>query len=95
MWKRFNYKETERVAYVPEVGPAYQILPKKGFRAFSPEGMGNVKTAANLFAEIPEEIFGPELAAQDGYFRQVRMPEPPLLLADRMTGIDAETGKKV
>jgi 3-hydroxymyristoyl/3-hydroxydecanoyl-(acyl carrier protein) dehydratase len=38
------------------------------------------------------EIFGPELAAQDGYERQVRMPLPPLLLADRMTGIDAEIG---
>ena len=37
-------------------------------------------------------IFGAALGPQDGYFRQVRMPEPPLLLADRMTGIDAELG---
>ena len=37
-------------------------------------------------------IFGAELAAQDGYLRQVRMPRPPLLLADRMTGIDAQIG---
>ncbi|MFP6684166.1 MAG: beta-ketoacyl synthase N-terminal-like domain-containing protein [Polyangiaceae bacterium] len=36
------------------------------------------------------EIFGPEFAEQDGYHRQVRMPEPPLLLADRITGLDAE-----
>ena len=35
-------------------------------------------------------IFGPEFAEQDGYERQVRMPLPPLLLADRMTGLDAE-----
>ncbi|MDP3275195.1 MAG: beta-ketoacyl synthase N-terminal-like domain-containing protein [Deltaproteobacteria bacterium] len=34
-------------------------------------------------------VFGPEFAAQDGYHRQVRMPQPPLLLADRVTGIDA------
>ncbi|CAM2067038.1 3-hydroxydecanoyl-[acyl-carrier-protein] dehydratase [Sulfidibacter corallicola] len=34
-------------------------------------------------------IFGPEFEGQDGYHRQVRMPEPPLLLADRVTGIDA------
>jgi 3-oxoacyl-(acyl-carrier-protein) synthase/3-hydroxymyristoyl/3-hydroxydecanoyl-(acyl carrier protein) dehydratase/1-acyl-sn-glycerol-3-phosphate acyltransferase len=34
-------------------------------------------------------VFGPEFADQDGYARQVRMPEPPLLLADRVTGIDA------
>jgi acyl transferase domain-containing protein/3-hydroxymyristoyl/3-hydroxydecanoyl-(acyl carrier protein) dehydratase/1-acyl-sn-glycerol-3-phosphate acyltransferase len=36
------------------------------------------------------EIFGPRFAAQDGYERQVRMPLPPLLLADRVTGLDAE-----
>ncbi|MBL8685251.1 MAG: polyketide synthase dehydratase domain-containing protein [Myxococcales bacterium] len=34
-------------------------------------------------------IFGPQFQAQDQYHRQVRMPEPPLLLADRVTGIDA------
>jgi acyl transferase domain-containing protein/3-hydroxymyristoyl/3-hydroxydecanoyl-(acyl carrier protein) dehydratase/1-acyl-sn-glycerol-3-phosphate acyltransferase len=37
-------------------------------------------------------VFGPLFAAQDGYTRQVRMPEPPLLLADRVTGIDAAAG---
>lgn len=38
------------------------------------------------------DVFGPMFAKQDGYHRQVRMPEPPLLLADRVTGIDAEPG---
>ncbi len=37
-------------------------------------------------------VFGPLFEAQDGYHRQVRMPEPPLLLADRVTGIDAVAG---
>ena len=37
-------------------------------------------------------VFGALFEAQDGYFRQVRMPEPPLLLADRVTGIDATPG---
>ena len=37
-------------------------------------------------------IFGPRFAGQDGYARQCRMPEPPLLLADRVTGIDAVPG---
>ena len=37
-------------------------------------------------------VFGPGFASQDGFARQVRMPEPPLLLADRVTGIDAEPG---
>ena len=35
-------------------------------------------------------IFGAAFSAQDGYRRQVRMPLPPLLLADRVLGIDAE-----
>ncbi|MGE3671092.1 MAG: beta-ketoacyl synthase N-terminal-like domain-containing protein [Polyangiaceae bacterium] len=39
------------------------------------------------------EIYGPLFARQDGYARQVRMPEPPLLLADRVTGIDATPGE--
>ena len=38
------------------------------------------------------EIFGPLFARQDGFDVQVRMPEPPLLLADRCTGIQAEPG---
>ena len=39
------------------------------------------------------EVFGPLFEQQDGFTRQVRMPMPPLLLADRVTGIDAEPGK--
>lgn len=35
------------------------------------------------------EIFGPRFASQDGYERQVRMPLPPLLLANRVTSLDA------
>jgi 3-oxoacyl-(acyl-carrier-protein) synthase/3-hydroxymyristoyl/3-hydroxydecanoyl-(acyl carrier protein) dehydratase/1-acyl-sn-glycerol-3-phosphate acyltransferase len=37
-------------------------------------------------------VFGSLFVAQDDYPRQVRMPEPPLLLADRVTGIDAIAG---
>ncbi|MFK7989539.1 MAG: beta-ketoacyl synthase N-terminal-like domain-containing protein [Sandaracinaceae bacterium] len=39
-------------------------------------------------------IFGPLFAQQDEHAVQVRMPEPPLLLADRCTGIDAEPGSQ-
>ena len=35
-------------------------------------------------------IFGMQFAAQDGFRRQVRMPRPPLLLADRVTALNAE-----
>ncbi len=38
------------------------------------------------------DIYGPAFTVQDDYRRQVRMPEPPLLLADRLLGIDAEPG---
>ncbi|WP_218020284.1 beta-ketoacyl synthase N-terminal-like domain-containing protein [Nocardia sienata] len=38
-------------------------------------------------------VFGPLFRAQDGFRRQVRMPAPPMLLADRVTGIDAEPGR--
>lgn len=37
-------------------------------------------------------VFGPLFAQQDGYARQCRMPAPPLLLADRVTGIAGEPG---
>ncbi|BAN01655.1 type I polyketide synthase [Ilumatobacter coccineus] len=38
------------------------------------------------------ELFGPMFEPQDQYAIQCRMPEPPLLLADRVTGLDAEPG---
>ena len=34
------------------------------------------------------DLFGPRFAAQDGRHRQTRLPEPPMLLVDRVTGID-------
>ncbi|WP_300381377.1 beta-ketoacyl synthase N-terminal-like domain-containing protein [Henriciella sp.] len=36
------------------------------------------------------EVFGEAFTAQDKYVRQVRMPRPPMLLCDRIAGIDAE-----
>ncbi|WP_224389756.1 beta-ketoacyl synthase N-terminal-like domain-containing protein [Pseudonocardia sp. ICBG1293] len=39
------------------------------------------------------DVLGPAFAEQDGFRRQVRMPMPPMLLADRVTGIDAEQGR--
>ena len=38
------------------------------------------------------EVFGRRFAGQDGYRRQVRMPMPPLLLADRVVEIEGEPG---
>jgi acyl transferase domain-containing protein/3-hydroxymyristoyl/3-hydroxydecanoyl-(acyl carrier protein) dehydratase/1-acyl-sn-glycerol-3-phosphate acyltransferase len=38
------------------------------------------------------QVLGPLFKQQDDFRRQVRMPEPPLLLADRVTGIDSAAG---
>ncbi len=38
------------------------------------------------------ELFGPMFEPQDEFAIQCRMPEPPLLLADRVTGMVAEAG---
>ena len=35
------------------------------------------------------QLFGPAFVGQDACLRQVRMPRPPLLLADRVTGLSA------
>ncbi len=37
-------------------------------------------------------VFGPRFREQDSFRRVVRMPEPPLLLADRVLGIAGEAG---
>ena len=37
-------------------------------------------------------IFGPAFEQQDGFHVQVRLPEPPLLLVDRVLGIEGEPG---
>ncbi|MBF5094352.1 hypothetical protein F1643_07525 [Azospirillum sp. INR13] len=45
-----------------------------------------------LASDKVSDIFGPLFAQQDGYARQVRMPEPPLLLVDRVMSITGEPG---
>ncbi|THA68698.1 beta keto-acyl synthase [Streptomyces sp. A0958] len=42
-----------------------------------------------LAAHKISALFGPRFAEQDGYAVQARMPGPPMLFADRVTGIDA------
>jgi acyl transferase domain-containing protein/3-hydroxymyristoyl/3-hydroxydecanoyl-(acyl carrier protein) dehydratase len=38
------------------------------------------------------DVFGPMFAQQESFARQVRMPQPPLLLADRVVLIEGEAG---
>jgi 3-hydroxymyristoyl/3-hydroxydecanoyl-(acyl carrier protein) dehydratase len=43
-----------------------------------------------LASEPISAVFGPRFAAQDAYPLQTRVPRPPMLMVDRVTGIDAE-----
>lgn len=65
--------------------PAPQTAGPRG-RAFSRDEL-EVHAAGRI-----SQLFGPAFANQDDYAIQVRMPKPPLLLADRVTGIEGEPG---
>jgi len=67
----------------PSPSPAPRALPGPKFSRADLEVLASGSISS---------IFGPQFAGQDGYARQCRMPEPPLLLADRVTGIDAVPG---
>ena len=67
----------------PEPRPSTRALPGPTFDRAQLEVLASGRISS---------VFGPAFAGQDGYHRQVRMPEPPLLLADRVTGIDATPG---
>ena len=58
-----------------------------------PEGPTFTKAQLEILASGKiSEVFGPMFKIQDDYERQVRLPEYPLLLADRITGLKAEPG---
>ncbi|MEO6573254.1 MAG: beta keto-acyl synthase, partial [Polyangiaceae bacterium] len=63
--------------------PVVAVLPGPKFSRAQLEVLAGGKISS---------VFGKLFEPQDGYRRQVRMPEPPLLLADRVTGIDAVAG---
>lgn len=63
--------------------PTPVVLPGPKFSRADLEELASGKISKHL---------GPLFEQQDSFERQVRMPTPPLLLADRVTGIDAEPG---
>ncbi|WP_304442343.1 beta-ketoacyl synthase N-terminal-like domain-containing protein, partial [Mycobacterium sp. E1747] len=70
--------------------PAGKGLPTPTVKR-APVGLALDKDGLRVHASGKiSDIYGPQFAVQDDYLRQVRMPEPPLLLADRLLGIDAE-----
>jgi acyl transferase domain-containing protein/3-hydroxymyristoyl/3-hydroxydecanoyl-(acyl carrier protein) dehydratase/1-acyl-sn-glycerol-3-phosphate acyltransferase len=83
----------------PSPPPIAQVVPPKPAeqppaKALAPVGPTGPKFTREQLAIHAggriSTIFGPQFAIQDNYVRQVRMPEPPLLLADRVTGLAAE-----
>ncbi len=69
------------------------VAPLTSLRAPTPTGPSFTRDQLRVHASGRiSDIFGPAFRAQDNYPRQVRMPEPPLLLADRITGLDATAG---
>jgi len=66
--------------------------PTRQHRATYPGPALNRQQLEHLASGKISEILGPVFAQQDDFVRQVRMPMPPLLLADRVLGIDAVAG---
>lgn len=74
---------------VPDV--RIQIAPVRDMR--TPRGLRLDRAALEAHASgRVSDAFGPAFRDHDDYVLRVRMPEPPLLLADRVTGLDAEPG---
>lgn len=77
-------------AVTPPAGPA-TAGPVGGGHTDGPSPVTVFDRAQlELLASGPvSALFGPRFAEQDAYALQTRMPGPPMLLADRVTGIDA------
>jgi acyl transferase domain-containing protein/3-hydroxymyristoyl/3-hydroxydecanoyl-(acyl carrier protein) dehydratase/1-acyl-sn-glycerol-3-phosphate acyltransferase len=74
----------------PSVAPPPAIAPVASSAAALPGPKIDRRGLEVLASGRISDVFGPQFAYQDGYHRQVRMPEPPLLLADRVLGIGGE-----
>ena len=77
---RLRPREAAAAARAPELEP--EILPPPYDRKQLEELAGGRISA----------VFGARFRGQDHHLRQVRMPMPPLLLADRVVSIDAAPG---
>jgi acyl transferase domain-containing protein/3-hydroxymyristoyl/3-hydroxydecanoyl-(acyl carrier protein) dehydratase/1-acyl-sn-glycerol-3-phosphate acyltransferase len=65
--------------------------PKPRVTPTTPTGLTLTREQLKVHASgAISTIYGEQFQGQDGYAVQCRMPEPPLLLADRVIGLDAE-----
>ncbi len=79
----------------PAKSKVYAEIPNDGVGAGPQASEGPTFDRAALEVHAAgkiSSIFGPLFEQQDGFQRQVRMPTPPLLLCDRVTGLRGEAG---
>jgi acyl transferase domain-containing protein/3-hydroxymyristoyl/3-hydroxydecanoyl-(acyl carrier protein) dehydratase len=82
-------------AFPPASGPAanWQTTAAVAAPRSRPKGPSFDRAQLEYLAEGRiSELFGPRFSVLDDRPRQTRLPAPPMLLADRVTGIDAEPG---
>ncbi|PZT73410.1 MULTISPECIES: polyketide synthase [unclassified Streptomyces] len=82
-------------AHVPAPAPVPQRSPQPVPVPLGPVRPGPTFDRAQLEYLATQNVsvlFGPLFAEQDRYAVQTRMPGPPMLFADRVTGIDAVAG---
>ena len=73
--------------------PRKVVAGKEPLMARAPSGPSWARAAIEDSTRgLMSDFFGPDFVGQDAFDRQVRLPAPPLLLVDRITGIDAEAG---
>ncbi len=80
------------VADIPQRAPAPNSIPtsKLALPPFPPTGPSFARPQIEKASTgLISDLFGEAFSRQDQYRRQVRLPNPPLLLVDRITGIDA------
>ncbi|HXC05704.1 MAG TPA: beta-ketoacyl synthase N-terminal-like domain-containing protein [Bacteroidia bacterium] len=73
-----------------------ELIPQTPVKGAPPETLPGPKYSRQQLEILASgkisSVLGPLFEKQDEYAIQVRMPEPPLLLCDRVTGIKAEPG---
>ncbi|WP_162173759.1 beta-ketoacyl synthase N-terminal-like domain-containing protein [Hyphomonas johnsonii] len=86
-------------AEMPAACPTKSVVPRKVVSGTQPLTRRNPRGPSWNRERIEastrgrmSDFFGAPFAAQDAFDRQVRLPAPPLLLVDRITGIDADAG---
>src|SRR5690606_1695483 len=95
---REDVRLAAREAALPIAPPAREAArpaARRGLAPSTPPPAPRGRTFARAELEVHasgriSELFGERFREQDAHAVQVRMPEPPLLLADRVSGLDAE-----